>query len=347
MQEYIIGEKIQINKFGGPEQLKLKQIKISPPKKGEVRIKVLAASVGITDLLARSGKYLLQPFTPLTPGYDCIGEIIDWHSSVDTVLSMIKQEKGTRVAICLPRMGTYTTHSCVKPWQIITIPDHLDTIRAAAVPLDYLTAYSLVETHARIKKGHRVLIHGGSGSVGSIAIRLAVKIGAKVYGTGSLRNKSLIESLGAHFLNYSDTNLLEEIKRLEPNGMDAVLLHFRGKLLKQARKITKKQGIVVNFAFTSGKQGREKLDTLFGALNIKLRQLIPWIHPRSAICSVPSEIAKNHNWYRETLKRSLESVSNEQIRIDPNHIYPLHKASEAHRIIENKQHTGKLILTCN
>ena len=89
----IIGKKIQINKFGGPEQLKLKQIDLFPPQKGEVRIKILAVSVGITDLMARSGKYLLQPFTPLTPGYDCIGEIIDWHASVDTDLAKANQGK--------------------------------------------------------------------------------------------------------------------------------------------------------------------------------------------------------------------------------------------------------------
>lgn len=346
-EEPIIGTKIQINKFGGPEQLKSKQIKVLPPQKGEVKIKILAVSVGITDLMARSGKYLLQPFTPLTPGYDCIGEIIDWHPSVDSDLTEAKQGKGTRVAICLPRMGTYITHLSVKPWQIVTLPDSLDTIRAAAIPLDYLTAFSLVETHAQIKKGQNVLIHGGSGAVGSVAVRLAVNIGANVYATGSLHNKNLIEGLGAHFLNYSDTNLHETIQRLEPNGMDAVLLHFGGELLKQARRMTKKQGIVVNYAFTSNVQGWEKLNTLFGALNIKLRQSIRWFYPRSAICSVPSEIAKNHDWYRKTLKRSLESVSNEQIRIDSNHIYPLHKVSEAHRIMRNKEHNGKLILTCN
>lgn len=343
----IIGKKIQINKFGGPEQLKLKQIDLFPPQKGEVRIKILAISVGITDLMARSGKYLLQPFTPLTPGYDCIGEIIDWHASVDTDLAKANQEKGTRVAICLPRMGTYTTHLFVKPWQIITLPDNLEAIRAAAIPLDYLTAHSLVKTHARIKRGHIILIHGGSGAVGSIAIRLAVKIGAKVYATGSLRNKSFIESLGAYFFDYSETNLHDKILIMEPDGLDAVLLHFSGELVHQARKITKRDGIIVNFAFTTHKVGWEKFDTLFGALNVKLRQSIPWIYPRSAICSVPAEISKNHDWYRKTLEEALEFVSNEHIRIDTGHIYPLHKASEAHRIIENNENTGKLILTCD
>lgn len=343
----IIGERIQINKFGGPEQLKLKQIDVLPPQKGEVRIKILAASVGITDLMARSGRYLLQPFTPLTPGYDCIGEIIDWHASVDTDLAKTNQGKGTRVAICLPRMGTYTTHLCIKPWQIITLPDNLETIRAAAIPLDYLTAHSLVKTHARIKRGQKILIHGGSGAVGSIVIRLAVKIGAKVYATGSFRNKSFIESLGAYFFDYSETNLHDKILLMEPDGLDAVLLHFSGDLLLQARKITKKDGIVVNFAFTTHKVGWEKFDTLFGALNVKLRQSIPWIYPRSAICSVPAEISKNHDWYRKTLEEALEFVSNEHIRIDTGHIYPLHKASEAHRIIENNENNGKMILTCD
>lgn len=343
----IIGEKIQINKFGGPEQLKLKQIDLFPPKNGEVSIKILAVSVGITDLMARSGKYLLQPFTPLTPGYDCIGEIIDWHTSVDTDLAKANQGKGTRVAICLPRMGTYTTHLRVKPWQIITLPDNLETIRAAAIPLDYLTAHSLVKIHARIKRGQKILIHGGSGAIGSIAIRLAVKIGAKVYATGSLRNKSFIESLGAYFFDYSEPNLHDKIILMEPDGLDAVLLHFSGELLHQARKITKRDGKIVNFAFTTHKVGWEKFDTLFGALNVKLRQSIPWIYPHSAICSVPAEISKNHDWYRKTLEEALEFVSNEHIRIDTEHIYPLHMASEAHRIIANNENNGKMILTCD
>lgn len=345
--ENLIGEKIQIDKFGGPEQLKLKQIDLFPPKKGEVRIKILAVSVGITDLMARSGKYLLQPFTPLTPGYDCIGEIIDWHASVNTDLAKANQEKGTRVAICLPRMGTYTSHLCVKPWQIITLPDNLETIRAAAIPLDYLTADSLVNTHAQIKSGQKILIHGGSGAVGSIVIRLAVKLGAKVYATGSLQNKNFIESLGAYFFDYSETNLSDKILLMEPDGLDAVLLHFSGAMLHQARKLTKKDGIVVNFAFTTQKTGQEKFDTLFGALKVKLRQSIPWIHPRSAICSVPAEISKNHSWYRKTLEEALGFVSNEHIRIDTRYIFPLNKASEAHRIMENNENIGKLILVCN
>jgi len=65
------GKKIIVKKFGGPEQLKLEFITIPPAAKGKVRIRVIAASAGNTDLTARAGKYLLQPFTPLTPGYDC------------------------------------------------------------------------------------------------------------------------------------------------------------------------------------------------------------------------------------------------------------------------------------
>lgn len=343
----LIGQKIQVDKFGGPEQLKLKQIDLFPPQKGEVRIKILAVSVGSTDLMARSGKYLLQPFTPLTPGYDCIGEIIDWHVNVDTDLAKANQGKGTRVAICLPRMGTYATHLCVKPWQIITLPDNLETIRAAAVPLDYLTADSLVNTHAQVKSGQKILIHGGSGAVGGIAIRLAVKIGAKVYATGSLSNKSFIESLGAHFFDHSETGLHNKILLMEPDGLDAVLLHFSGAMLYQARKLTKKNGIVVNFAFTTQKTGQERFDTLFGALKVKLRQSIPWAHPRSAICSVPAEISKNHDWYRKTIEKALEFASNEHIRIDTRYIFPLNKASEAHLIIANNENIGKLILVCD
>lgn len=339
-------KKIQVSQFGGPEQLQFKQINLSPPPKGKVRVKVLAVSVGSTDLMARSGKYLLQPFTPLTPGYDCVGEIIDWHKSADTDLAKANQGKGTRVAICLSRMGTYTTHLCIKPWQMITLPDNLEPIRAAAIPLDYLTADSLVNTHARVKSGQKILIHGGSGAVGSIVIRLAVKLGAKVYATGSLRNKWFIESLGAYFLDYSEADLQNKILAIEPDGLDAVLLHYSGMLLHQARRITKRDGIVVNFAFNLDKAGREKFNTLSGALSIKLRQLIPLIHPHSAICSVPAEISKDHAWYRKTLEEALEFVSSEYIRIDEKHIYPLNKASEAHQIIENCENNGKLILTC-
>ena len=156
----------------------------------------------------------------------------------------------------------------------------------------------------------------------------------------------MIERQGGIFLDYKDPDLLKTIRELEPNGMDAVLISFRGKLLRQARAVTKKKGIVVSFAFSSEKPGNEKIGTFTGALELNFRRLFPFVRPHNVLCSVPMEISSGHEWYRSALTRALKSAIDDHIYIDSEHIFDLKHVSDTHVFMDKGENQGKVILNC-
>jgi NADPH:quinone reductase-like Zn-dependent oxidoreductase len=131
--------------------------------------------------MARVGEYLLQRKVPFTPGYELVGEVVD--SRGEGSLS-----PGTRVAAALPKTGACSEYVVLPSWLLMSVPDGLAPSVAATIPLDYLTALSVLEKHGRVREGDAVLIQGASGGVGEAVSQLGRLKGLRMHGTAPARN---------------------------------------------------------------------------------------------------------------------------------------------------------------
>lgn len=340
--EEIHCQKIVVRQFGGIEVLEVTEATLPTPPPGHARLKVLAIGVGFTDLMARAGEYILQRKVPFTPGYELVGEVVDYRGDgsgqdPDWVTP------GTRVAVALPKMGAYSGYVVLPSWLLVPIPDDLDPNVAATIPLDYLTAVSLLETHGRVGEGDAVLIHGASGGVGQALSQLGRLKGLRMYGTASAAgSEERLARNGVRFIDYRRQDFETVIRGREPDGIRAVFDHIGGANLRKGYRLLAPGGVLVSYAFV-GRPGHMVADTVWGAVRVKLRGLRPG--KRAALCMVPNELKSDHKWYRQSLRRLLEMAHNGDIQAEVGATFRLSEAAEVHGALERRGITGKVVLT--
>jgi NADPH:quinone reductase-like Zn-dependent oxidoreductase len=183
---------VRIHEFGGPETLRVEDLPTPKPGRGEVRIRVMAASVNPVDYKMRNGGYLPPDALPLTLGRDVAG-VVDMEGegvgdllAGEAVYAMLDRDHGGYVEYVVQPAG-----NCARK------PAKLDFIQAAAVPLAGLTAWQGLFDQGGLHAGQRVLIHGAAGGVGHLAVQFARARGATVFATCSGRDADFVESLGA------------------------------------------------------------------------------------------------------------------------------------------------------
>lgn len=336
----ITGNRILVTRFGRAEVLERARITLPPPPPGHTRLRVLAAGVGRTDLMARSGDYLLQRRTPFSPGYDLVAEVIDQGTPRHGGAVL---ETGSRVAASLPRMGAYTEYTTVPTEFLVPLPDGLDPVTAAALPLDFLTALSLLETHARLARGATVLIQGASGGVGRAVSQLGRHAGLRMYGTASAPgSEEVLTENGVAFVDHRRQDFTDAVRQSEPGGVDAVLDHIGGANIRRGYGLLAPGGVLVSYAFAE-RAGRMVADTVRGAAHVTLLGLIPG--RRTSLCMLPREIRSDSARYRRDLARVLDMARSGRIRARLGRTYPLGEAAEAHRSMERGEHAGKIVLT--
>lgn len=236
-----------IQAFGGVEQLKLMHLPNPQPHDDEVQIEVHCAGVNPVDWKIREG-YLKDAFPyefPIVPGWDAAG-------TVSALGQNVKDFKiGDRVfAYCRkPKIqwGTYAQYVTMDAAAVAPMPKNFKFAQAAAIPLTGLTSWQALYETAHLKTGQHVLIHGGAGGIGSLAIQLARHVGATVYTTASEHNHGYVEHLGAHHaIDYTAENFVDAIKRLRPAGVDAVLDTIGGKVQLLSYEVIKPGGVLVS-----------------------------------------------------------------------------------------------------
>ena len=171
-------KQIVITKYGDTDVLKIQESKDPKPSAGEVLIKVKAIGVNFADILARKGLYPDAPKPPCIVGYEVSGIIEATGLGVESSLV-------GKSVLALTRFNGYSDKVCVPENQVFAIPDSLDFERAAAIPVNYLTAYKLLFVMGGLKKGESVLIHNAGGGVGLAALDISLHLEATTYGTSS------------------------------------------------------------------------------------------------------------------------------------------------------------------
>jgi len=226
------------HQYGAPEVLKFEEIPRPEPKENEALVRVIASGVNPADPLTLSGKYAREFGThlPLIPGYDIAG-IVE-----KTGANITKLKIGEAVYGYPTFGGGWADYVTVKEYEVAAKPKSLNFVEAAAVPMGALTAWQALVDTAHLHPGQTILIHGGSGGVGSFAVQIAKARGARVIATASTANQDLLKQLGADAaIDYTKTRFEDVVK-----DVDAVLDPMGKETLARSYGVVKKGGIVMS-----------------------------------------------------------------------------------------------------
>jgi NADPH:quinone reductase-like Zn-dependent oxidoreductase len=231
---------IVVHEFGGPEVLKYEGTSRPEPKENEVLVRVIAAGVNPVDGAIRSGKYakFFGSKPPFIPGYDIAGVVektgpkIDNHKPGDAVYAYLDLDRG----------GGYAEYAVARDREVSAKPKSLSFVEAGGVPLAALTAWQALIDAGKLSAGQTILIHGGSGGVGSFAIQIAKARGAKVFATASTPNQDLLKQLGADVAIDYTKQKFEDIAK----DVDVVLDSVGKDTLRRSYGVVKKGGFIVS-----------------------------------------------------------------------------------------------------
>jgi NADPH:quinone reductase-like Zn-dependent oxidoreductase len=233
---------IVVHEYGGPEVLKYEDASRPEPKDDELLVRVIAAGVNPVDRVARSekGAQFFHIKLPAIPGYDIAGVV----EKTGAKITKFKTGDPVYAYIALDKAGGYADYAVATEREAALKPKSLTFVEAAAVPLVAETAWQALIDTAKLAAGQTVLIHGGSGGVGSFAIQIAKARGAKVIATASTVNQDLLKQLGADVAVDYTKQKFEDVAR----DVDVVLDSVGKDTLTRSYGVVKKGGFIVSIA---------------------------------------------------------------------------------------------------
>jgi len=334
---------VVIVRHGPPEVLEAHEAPDPAPGDGEVRIAVRAAGVNFADVLARLGLYPDAPKPPVVVGYEVSGVVDAVGRGVTT------HRAGDRV-VALTKFGGYADRVVVPAVSAFAIPDALDDIAAAAIPVNYVTALLALYRLSNLAAGETVLIHGAGGGVGIAATQLARLRGATIIGTASATKHDAIRQQGVHHaIDYRTANVAAEVRRLtNGRGADIVLDPIGGPSFTESYELLAPLGRLVMYGVSSVVSGERR--SMWHALTMVIR--MPRFRPLRLMDSNRGVFGLNlgHLWSeRQQLGEAMTLILREvgAGRLSPvvARTFPLDKAADAHRFIQSRGNTGKVVLT--
>jgi NADPH2:quinone reductase len=320
-----------ITKPGGPEVLQLQDRPMPEPAPGEVLIKVSAAGVNRPDVAQRKGNYPPPAGASADiPGLEIAGVIVAT-GSVNT-----RWKIGDKVC-ALTIGGGYAEYCAVPAGQCLSIPANLSMVEAASLPETWMTVWSNVFDRAGLVSGETLLVHGGSGGIGTAAIQLATAAGAKVIATaGSEEKCNYCKSLGAWLaIDYKKKSFVEVIRNLPADKRPNVILDMvGGGYTNNNLEILAEDGRLVLINYTGGDESLIKLSSI-----LRKRLTITGSTLRSRSIEFKTSLAI------ELEKNAWSWLINGTIKPIIDQVLSLGQAREAHERMESGVHMGKIILT--
>ncbi len=317
---------IQILHTGGPEVLTLTDLPTPTPAAGEALLRVEACGVNFIDTYFREGRY---PATlPYTLGQEAAGTVVSVGDGVTSV------KPGDRVAWC-GVAGTYAEFAVAPAARLVPIPEGVSAEQAAAAILQGMTAHYLSHSTYPIQRGDEVLIHAGAGGTGLLLTQMAKSLGARVFTTVSTEAKAaLSRTAGAdEVILYTQCDFAVEVKRLtEGRGLPVVYDSVGKSTFEQSLTCLRPRGLMVLFGGASGAVppfDLIRLSTL-GSLFVTRPTLKDYIATSADLIARASDV--------------FNGIAAGTLRLRMEHTYPLAETAQAHRDLESRATTGKLLL---
>ncbi len=318
---------IKIEKFGGPEVLKIQNIEISKPKSNEVLIKNLSIGINFIDTYNRTGLYPVP--LPSGIGLEACGII----EEVGDDVKLFKV--GDRVSRASAPIGAYSEKQIVPENKLVLVPDGVSNEVASCITLKGITAEYLLHRAYQLKKGNKILYHAAAGGLGQILCAWANSMGAEVIGTVGSREKEVIAKKNGchHVINYTEKNFVEEVEKIVgKNGIDVVydgvgLTTFEGSI-----EVLKIRGMMVAFGNASG-----YVDTIDVKKHINAKGLF-FTRPSIAHYTIKREELE------ESARKVFEAALSGKFKIEISKRYSLDEVRQAHEDLEGRLLTGPAVI---
>jgi NADPH:quinone reductase-like Zn-dependent oxidoreductase len=323
---------VMVAKKGGPEVLQVVELPIEHPGLGQVLVKVRAAGVGSTDLLMIAGNYLYTPKIPMVPGDEIAGVVEEIGAGVTGF------KVGDRVA-ALTVYGGFAELLLRNADEFIPIPDGVSDRDAAAVILNYVTAWQMIHRFAKVQAGETALVTGAAGGVGTAALQLLKLAGVKAYGAASARKHEIVRSLGATPIDYQAGRLDKLTRALVPNGVDYAFDAVGGANIGLCIGATQRGGMVVGYGFV-GAAGNFAKVAMFANIFVGARLR----GRRGKFYGITQIYRKDHGPLREDLPKIFQLLI--ENKIDPlvTRTFPLFEARKAMEFLLTGSVEGKIVL---
>ncbi len=324
---------VMVMKAGGPEVLQIVDLPLEPPGPGQLRVRVRAAGVGSTDLIMLAGNYRYAPRIPLVPGYEAAGEVDAIGAGVSGFAI------GQRVA-ALTVYGAFAELVTREAEHFLPIPDGVSDRDAAAVILNYVTAWQMIHRVAQVKSGETALVTGAAGGVGTAALQLLRLAGVKTYGAASASKHETLRSLGATPIDYRAGSLDRLTRALEPEGVDYAFDAIGGANIGPCIGALRRGGTLVGFGFMGASTPLSQL-TMFANIFIGARLR----GRRGKFYGITMRYRKDPQQLREDLPKIFSLLAEK--KIDPliTHTFPLLDARQALELLAAGAVAGKIVLT--
>ena len=323
---------VMLTRKGGPEVLQVVELPVEAPGPGQLRVRVRAAGVGATDVNMLGGSYPFAPKIPFVPGYEAVG-IVDAIGPGVTGF-----EAGQRVA-ALTVYGSFAEVLVREAEHFLPVPSEVSDRDAAAVILNYVTAWQMIHRVAKVRAGQTALVTGAAGGVGTAALQLLRLAGVKSYGAASAGKHGILRSLGAIAIDYRSGRINQLTRALEPEGVDYVFDAVGGANIGPCISVLRRGGLVVGFGFMGAPGIFPKVSmflNLFVGARLRGR--------RGDFYGISALYRKDPKPLREDLPKIFALLAEKKIDPLVSHTFGLLEARKAIELIAAGSVEGKIVL---
>jgi NADPH2:quinone reductase len=329
---------IMLRGQGDLDRLEDVELPMVEPGSGEVRVKIVAAGAGSTDVLMRKSKYLFAPPFPFVPGYELLGTIDAIGPGVTGF------HLGQRVA-ALTVHGAFAEYLVREAEHFVPVPDGLDDAEATALILNYITACQMIHRVAKLREGQSALVTGASGGVGTALLQLLRVAKVRAIAACSARQFDFVRSLGGEPVLSRGEGVDVAVRRMVPGGVDAAFDIIGGRGASVAVRATRLGGITVGYGSvgaTSSNGMPSRWLTMRGFASLFIGAHLRG--RRGTFYGITLLYRKNKQPFKEDLRNLFTLLSSGAIKPVIAHRLPLLAARESQRLIEAGGLSGKIVL---
>jgi NADPH2:quinone reductase len=317
---------IRVESYGGPDQLVYKDTETPEPQPNEALVKIEAIGVNFIDVYHRAGLYPLP--LPFTPGSEAAGTVESIGSEVSDIAV------GDRVAYAMS-VGSYAEYAAVPALRLVKMPEGIDAQAGAAAMLQGMSAHDLSSSPYPLKSGDTALVHAAAGGVGLLLIQMAKRAGARVFGTVSTQEKArLAREAGAdEVILYTKQDFQQEVRRMtDGKGVQVVYDSVGETTFMKSLDSLAPRGLLALFGQSSGSVPPFDAALLAqkGSLYLTRPSLAQYVLTREELLWRAGEVL---NW-----------ITTGELKLRIEKTFPLSEAAEAHRQLEGRATTGKILL---
>jgi NADPH:quinone reductase-like Zn-dependent oxidoreductase len=333
-------KQLVITRHGGPDVLQIREAPDPALTPGGVRIRVRAAGINFSDILARQGLYPDAPKPPCTTGYEVAGV-------VDAVAPGLEAPRPGDAVVATTRFGGQSEVVVVPAGRVFPLPPGWSFEEGAALPVVYLTAHHMLVRVAAARPGESVLVHAAAGGVGLAVAELGRILQLRVIGLCSAGKHDVLRRYGVEPLDGRDPRWPDAVRRVAPGGVDVILDAVGGDSWRQGYRLLAPGGRLVCFGASALSQpgGRHLLAALWHLLRFPRFGPLALMSENRAVAGVNI----GHLWDHDAMLRPqiaalLRYAAEGRIKPRVDRAFPLADAAAAHRYIQERKNIGKVVL---